>query len=282
MIIETLTERTTVDPVTIVTGPAIVDHEQDGDRLTTRLASSTITFEASLDTTGTSQRALHLDWIEAGDDTCSLVAICDRYYYDAEALDVPVQVPADATVEVLSTPWDDVIDPTPIAVFFRDNFQQYAIKPWYDLDVAIESLPFSGVDDPTHTLSGTGTLRGRGSDLVDSDYTYRGDARLDGDVLVFALDQQIDNALGTAHIYTTGRFDLTTASGTQTVVDCDGSGLLCAGIEAGSTDFYTAQELDPSDLDAISWEINAAIDLGGSFGVADSASTIVASAGTGG
>ncbi len=281
-IIDTLTERATIDPVTIVTRPGIVEHEWDGDAISTRVASSTVAFQATLTTAGATERPLHLDWIEAGDDTCWLNGICDRYYYDAEHLDVPVQLPASVTVEELTTPWDAFIDPAPSAVFFRTNSQQYAVKPWYNLDLAVEPLPFSGVDDPTHTIGGTGTLRGRVNDLVDSDYSYSGDARLDGDVLVFAIDQRIDNAIGTANVYTTGRFDLTTASGTQTVVSCEGSGLLCTGIKSGSTNFYTAQELDPSDLDAISWQVDAAIDLGGSFGVADSASTIVASAEPGG
>ena len=59
-------------------------------------------------------------------------------------------------------------------------------------------------------------------------------------------------------------------------------GTLIPLLEVGSTDFYTAQQLDPSDLDAISWQVNAAVDLGGTFGLADSASTIVASAARGG
>ena len=281
-IIELLTERATVDPVTIITGPSAVEHTLSGDAVTTRLGSPTITFDATISAAEPTERPLHLDWIESSDDTCYLNGICDRYYYDAETLDVPVKVPSDVTIGELSTPWDQFFDSEPTAVFFRDNFQQYAIKPWYNLDGVTDSLPTGSVDDPTHVLSGTGTLRGRGSDLVDSEYSYSGDARLDGDVLVFALDQRIDNALGTAHISTTGSFDLTSGAGTQTVISCDGDGLLCAGIESGATDPYTAQELDASDLDAISWQINAAVDLGGTFGVADSASTIVASVATGG
>jgi hypothetical protein len=277
-IIELLSERRTFDPVTIITGPASVEHGLGGDVVTTRVASPTITFDATFTVTGAAERELSLDWIEAGDDTCRLNGVCDRYYYDAEVLDVPVKVPATVDIEQLSTPWNEFIEPAVSAVYFRDNSQEYAIKPWYNLDVVTDSLPFSGVEQPTHTLGGTGTLRGRATGIVDSDYSYSGDARVEDGVLVFALDQQIDNALGTAHIYTTGRFDLDTASGTQTVVGCVGDGLLCSNIESGSTSFYTAQELDPSDLDAISWQINAAVDLGGTFGVADSASTIVATA----
>ncbi len=275
-IIDRLTERAMIDPVTIITRPSRVEHLLDDDVLTTRLGSSTVTFEATIDTADVTEQPLHLDWIESGDDTCHLNGICDRYYYDAEALDVPVLVPADATISSLSTPWDEFIDTDPAVVFVRENFQQYAIKPWYTLDVTTGPGETSGVGDPTHTISGTGTLLGQATSIVDSEYTYSGDARLDGDTLIFAIDQQIDNALGTAHITTTGQFDLTTGTGTQTVVGCDGDGLLCAGIESGSTEPYTVQELDAGDPDTIAWQINAEVDLGGSFGLADSASTIVA------
>ncbi len=275
-IIQLLTERATVDPLLVVTPVGNVDHGRSGDELRTRLDSSEITFDAAMLLDEFTERELHLDWIESGDDTCRIDGICDRYYYDAEALDVPVKIPAEVTLDAFSTPWDSFITPEPEAAFFRDNAQQYAIKPAYNLDVEIDSLPFSGVDDATHTISGTGSLRGRVNDLVDSDYSYTGDARLEGDVFVFAIDQQIDNAIGTAHVFTTGRFDLTTASGTQTVVLCEGSGLLCTGITSGSTNFYTAQNLDRADGETITWEVNAVIDLGGTFGIADSESTIIA------
>jgi len=276
-IVERLSERIMIDPVTIVARPSRIEHRLDGGALSTRLGSSTVSFAATVDTTDAIEQPLHLDWIEAGDDICHLNGICDRYYYDAEVLDVPVKVPAEVTIDELSTPWNEFIDTDPAVVFVRDNFQQYAIKPWYNLDVATGPAVTSGVEDPTHTISGTGTLRGQATSLVDSEYSYSGDARLDGDLLVFAIDQQIDNALGTAHITTTGQLDLTTGTGTQTVVGCDGDGLLCAGIESGSTEPYTVQVLDSGDPEVLSWQIDAAVDLGGSFGVADSASTIVAS-----
>lgn len=284
-IITTLTGRPTIDPITIFRRPGAITHTLDGETLTTRLGSPDVRFAATITTTDPTERPLHLDWIEAGDDTCHRNGVCDRYYYDAEALDVPVKVPASFTIDELSTPWDRFLSSEPAAVFFRDNFQQYAIKPWYNLDVVLPPLPFSGVDDATHALDGTGTLVGRTNDIVDSEYRYSGDARLEGDVLVFALDQQIDNALGTAHIYTTGRFDLETGTGTQTVINCDGDPLLCSDIDSGSTSLYAVQDLaigggdGPNDL---SWQLNAALDLGGTFGVADSTSTIVASAITAG
>lgn len=105
---------------------------------------------------------------------------------------------------------------------------------------------------------------------------YTGDAVVEGDQLTFSIDQQVDNALGVGHIYTTGRFDLTTGTGTQTVVDCLGPALLCSDIENGSTSFLTVQELDASDPDVVTWKIEVVLDLGGSFGIADSTSTFVA------
>jgi hypothetical protein len=71
-------------------------------------------------------------------------------------------------------------------------------------------LPFSGLEGPTHTISGTGSLAGRDGDLVDSTYAHTGDAILDDDQLNFAIVQEIENALGTANIFTTGSFDLAT------------------------------------------------------------------------
>ena len=64
-------------------------------------------------------------------------------------------------------------------------------------------------------------------------------------------------------------------TGTQTVVDCQGPSLLCSDIENGSTAFYTAQDLDASDPDAITWRVDVVVDLG-PFGIADSASTFAA------
>jgi hypothetical protein len=93
----------------------------------------------------------------------------------------------------------------------------------------------------------------------------------EGDQLTFAIDQQIDNTFGVGNIFTTGGFDLTGGTGTQTVVDCLGPALLCSDITNDSTAFFTAQ-----DLDAMSWQVNVIVDLGGSFGTADSASTFMA------
>jgi hypothetical protein len=276
MIIDLMTEDVAFDPVSIINLPSVVSHQRAGGEVSTRLSSSSVTFEASFETAATTAAELSLDWIEAGDIVCRLNAICDKYFYDAETLDVPVRRPAEVVIDTFSTPWDAFVEATPSVVFYRDNAQEYVVKRWYNLAVPVDELPFSGLEDRTHAISGGGSLVGRTGDIADSEYSYAGDALVDGGRLTFAIDQRVDNALGVGHIYTTGSFDLTTGTGTQTVVDCQGPALLCSGIENGSTEFYTAQNLDASDPDRITWQVDVAVDLGGSFGTADSASTFSA------
>ena len=178
----------------------------------------------------------------------------------------------------MSTPWDAFIDTEPVLVFARRNLQEYATKRWFDVDVPVEELPFTGLEGATHEITGTGTLVGRVNDVVDSQYTYSGDALIDGDELVFSLDQEIVNTLGTGNIFTTGRFDLDTGTGTQTVVDCLGPALLCADVVSGETSIYTVNdwEVQLSDPPIVIWRVELAIVLGGAFGTADSASVITA------
>lgn len=276
MVVDLMTEDVAFDPVSILNAPSVVQHELDGDALHTRLASDSITFDASFDTAGVERADLSLDWIEAGDIVCHLNDVCDMWFYDAETLDVPVGVAVDVSIDAMRTPWDAFISSAPALTFFRDNVQELVVKRWENLAVPVDELPFTGLEGRTHTISGGGSLVGRTGDIADSTYTYTGDAVLDGDTFTFAIDQEVLNALGEGHIYTTGSFDLASATGTQTVVDCQGPALLCSGIVIGSTAFYTAQSLDASDPDAITWEVDVAVDLGGTFGVADSQSSFTA------
>ena len=190
---------------------------------------------------------------------------------------MPVHLPAEVTVDAFTTPWNEFVNADAehrLLPRQRPGVRRQAlVQPGR---CRSDELPFTGLDGRTHTISGSGSLIGRTGDIADSDYTYTGDAVVDGDRLTFSLDQQVDNALGVGHIYTTGSFDLATATGTQTVVDCQGPALLCSGIEIGSTAFYTAQDLDASDPDAITWQVDVAVDLGGTFGIADSTSTFTA------
>ena len=274
MILDLMTHDVAIDPLNIVNLPSVVDHQLADGVLSTRLSSPTVSFEASFETAGAAEEALSMDWIEAGDIVCRLNGICDNYFYDAETLDVPVHRPAEVSVDAFSTPWNEFVAATPSVVFYRDNAQEYVVKRWYNLAVPVDELPFSGLNDRTHEVSGSGTLVGRTGDIADSTYTYAGDVVFDGDRITFSIDQQVDNALGVGHIYTTGSFDLASGTGTQTVVDCQGPALLCSGIENGSTEFYAVQALDASDPDDLTWQVNVVVDLGGSFGIADSASTL--------
>ena len=189
---------------------------------------------------------------------------------------MPVHQVGKVTVKELSTPWSAFVAKAPSLVFYRDNAQEYVLKRWNNLKVKVDVGEVSGLQGGTHAITGKGTLVGRTSDVANSTYTYTGDARVKGDELEFSIDQRVDNALGISHIYTKGTFDLTTGRGTQTVVDCRGPELMCSDIEPGSKAPFTAQDLDASNRDAITWKVDVAVDLGSSFGVADSASTFTA------
>lgn len=275
MVLDLMTEDVGIDPVSIVNLPSDVRHGLADGALSTRLSSPTISFDASFEAATASDEALTLDWIESGDNVCYTNGVCDKFYYDAETLDVPVHRAADVTVNEFSTPWSDFVNATPSIVFYRDNAQGYAVKRWHNLEVEVEVAEIGGLEGATHTITGRGTLVGRESQVADSDYTYTGDAVVEGDQLTFSLDQQVDNALGVSHIYTTGSFDLATGRGTQTVVDCRGAALMCADVVPGSEAPYTAQDLDASDPDAITWKVDVAVDIS-NFGMADSASTFTA------
>ena len=277
VVIERSTEDVAFDSASVIALPGVVQHGIDGDTITTRVDDGEIDVVAVLDTSTTTDAELTLDWIEAGDVVCSTIGVCDKVYYDAETLDVPVRVVSDLTVESFATPWDEFLADDLALVVFRDNAQLYVAKRWHDLREPVAPLPFTGLDDATHTISGTGSLVGRDSDVADSVYEYSGDVVVAGDQLTFALDQRVDNALGVGNIFTTGSFDLTTGTGSQTVVDCQGPALLCSDISLGSTDLYEAQNLDTTDPDAITWDVDVVVDLG-PFGTADSASRITATA----
>jgi hypothetical protein len=279
LILDLMTSDVAFDPVTILNLPSQVSHDLADGVLSTRLASPTITFEASFDTEAPTDEELSLDWIESGDIVCRTNGICDKFYYDAETLDVPVHRPAEVTVDAFSSPWSEFVSSTPSVVFYRDNAQEYAVKRWFNLKVEVDELPLTALDGRTHTISGTGELIGRDTDVADSDYTYTGEAILDDDQLTFSIDQEVDNALGVGHIYTTGTLDLTTGTGTQTVVDCLGPALLCSDIDIGSTADLEADDIDIDDDTTgriITWDIDVVVDLGSSFGAADSTSTLVA------
>jgi hypothetical protein len=275
LVLDLMTEDVGIDPVSILNLPSVVRHDLTDGVLSTRLSSAAITFDASVETAATTEEALTLDWVESGDNVCYRNGVCDKYYYDAETLDVPVHRATEVTVHELSTPWSEFVSATPAIVFYRDNAQEYVVKRWHNLKVEVEAAEVGGLEGRTHTISGSGSLIGRESAVADSAYTYTGDAVVEGDQLTFTIDQQVDNALGVSHIYTSGTFDLTAGTGTQTVVDCRGPALMCSDIAAGTEAPYTAQDLDATDRDAITWSVDVEVSLS-NFGMADSTSTFTA------
>ncbi len=281
MIIDLQTEEAAVDPVNLINLPSEVHHNLNGTILSAHLSNSTIEFDAYFDTQGSTEEALSLDWIEAGDQVCHMNGICDKLYYDGETLDVPVHLPNSVTLYTIATPWNAFIDATEAVVFYRDNPQEYVVKPWHNLKVVVDEPPQSSpCYSGTHTITGAGTLIGRTNPAVDSAYTYTGAGTLSGNDMSFIIDNQIQNALGEAHIVTTGSFDLTTGLGTTTVIGCTGALLMCAGVDPiigtpDATTPYTAENLDASDTDQISWDVIQVLTVPG-FGDADSDSSFTA------
>ncbi len=276
LVIDRQTEDAALDPERFLNVPTDVRHALSDSTMRTQLASATVAFDASLETADAATRPLALDWIEAGDELCSASGVCDKRYYNAQTLDVPVKQPTAVSIDVMETPWNPFITKAPAAVFYRDTPQDYALKRWHNLDVIVEQLPFTGLADPSHAISGTGTLVGRDTDVVDSSYAYTGDAILSGQSLSFTIDQEITNLLGVANVFTSGTLDIATGVGTQTVTGCLGPALMCSGIAEGTTSLYAPQDVDASNPDAITWSVDVVVDVGGTFGLADSTSSLIA------
>ncbi len=131
-----------------------------------------------------------------------------------------------------------------------------------------------------YVISGSGSLVGRKTALISSDYAYHGTGSLDGEILNLTLYQDITNPYGKATLNWRVAFDITTSEGTQTVLSCTGSALICGdtakivGTEAGTTP-YEITHIDTSDPNNISWAIDAEIDVK-NFGLAHTASSLSA------
>jgi len=283
MVVDLQTEDAAVDPVSMINLPSKVGHSLSAGTLSTSLSSSTIEFNASFNTGGATTADLSMDWIEAGELVCHLNGICDKLYYGGETLDVPVHVPSSTTVAI-STPWNDFIDTTPSAVFYRDNSQAYATKPWHNLKVWVDDPVIPDPDpciDGTHDVVGTGTMIGRTSSAVNSTYNYIGSAVLEEDdnELEFCYNQEITNALGGATMRFTGSFDLTTGQGTKITESCtpddEFSSFICAGFIPNLESVLAVQNVDISDLDNITWDIIFEFYID-AMGWADSNSTLSA------
>jgi hypothetical protein len=159
--------------------------------------------------------------------------------------------------------------------------QEYVVKPWHNLKVYVEDPPPPPVCfEGTHTITGTGALIGRTNPAVNSTYTYYGGGSLDGNNLNFYVDNETVNVLGTTHMLFSVGFDYTTGVGIQEVLSCTGSALMCAevnpliGTPQAISD-YPVSNVDYSDLDNITWDVNMVLDIPG-LGLADSESSLAA------
>ena len=126
-------------------------------------------------------------------------------------------------------------------------------------------------------LNGDGVMFGSATTDADGSYLFEGLMPGEYTVVVsgsnFATGGVLAGMEPTVDYGTEGNQDGQENAGSQTVVDCRGPDLMCSDIIGGSTAIYTAQDLDASDPDAIAWQVDVVVELGGSFGTTDSAST---------
>ncbi len=281
MIIDLQTEDAALDPASMINLPSSVAHSLGS----TVLSSSTIAFDADF-TGGTGNEELSLDWIEAEELICSINGICNKLYWDAETLDVPVTLPVAGTVSVtMTTPWNGFINTTPSVVFYRDNTQELSYRPWHNLQVYVEDpdVVVNACGDGTHIVNGTGSMIGRTNSAVNSTYVYFGSAVVNESTneMEFCYNQTATNAIGSAVYKFTGSFPLDegAVTGTFTQVSCTPqtalSSLMCAGFVSGQEADYFVEGLDASDLANVTWEVNFEQEIA-SMGWVDSASTLTA------
>ena len=132
----------------------------------------------------------------------------------------------------------------------------------------------------TATITGTGTLTGQTSSLVNSSYVYSsiggtGD-QFDG-VGTFAgtILQDITNAIGSATV-TTDVFWDNTGFGSQEVLGCTGVGLICDDINAvvGTPDAINPYFTGPTTPNATGFSYDQVFVVDTPLGLADSASSL--------
>ncbi len=137
MILETMTEDAALDPVRLLNLPSVVEHDLNGDILSTTLVSSTIEFNATLDVRDGGEELQTLDWVEAKDFVCYRNGICDKYYFGEGSLETPLRAVNPASVAVsTSTPWSSFIGSEPCSVLLRTNKQLFAKKAWNNVKPA--------------------------------------------------------------------------------------------------------------------------------------------------
>jgi hypothetical protein len=124
-----------LDPVALLGLPAVVQQAVEGKQLKTRISSPLSRFEATLDLSRSAEVVPGQDWVEAGDQVCSMNGICDYTFYDGQTLVHPAQRIdfGGITVEEIATPWDDFIDTEPAEVTVRQFPAIRGINRWRDV-----------------------------------------------------------------------------------------------------------------------------------------------------
>jgi len=130
--LDTLASDACLDPVSLLGLPAIVELEAGDDQLYTRLSSLFLRFGARIDVTRGEDVLLGLDWVEAGDQVCSLNGICDSFFYDGQLLVEHVtRIDAGAvTINEFDTPWNGFIQTRPTQVVIHKTAATFGTNPW--------------------------------------------------------------------------------------------------------------------------------------------------------
>lgn len=137
LVLDTLSSDACLDPESLLGISAVVQQRMDGQQLQTLLASPFMEFTARLDLARGEAVLSGLDWIEAGDRSCSLSGACDHFFYDGQILVRPVMriASGDVVIDKLRTPWDDYIRTRPAEVTVQQAPATYATNPWKNVPV---------------------------------------------------------------------------------------------------------------------------------------------------
>jgi len=130
--LDTLGSDACLDPVSLLGLPSVVELEAGGEQLYMRLSSPFVRFAARVDVTRGEDVLLGLDWVEAGDQVCSLNGICDSFFYDGQLLvEHVMRIDAGAvTIDEFDTPWSEFIQTRPAEVVIQKTAATFGTNPW--------------------------------------------------------------------------------------------------------------------------------------------------------
>jgi len=130
--LDTLGSDACLDPVSLLGLPSIVELEAGDEQLYTRLSSPFVRFAARIDVTRGEDALPGLDWVEAGDQVCSLSGVCDSFFYDGQLLVEPVtRIDAGGvTIDAFDTPWNEFIQTRPTQIVIHKTAATFGTNPW--------------------------------------------------------------------------------------------------------------------------------------------------------